>query len=296
MTFVLVLLAYAVRRVLDSGGRLDPDQFWRSLFHAGTRVRSGREARVWPGVLILLVPTLVLLLLSHWLRTSAWYPLAYPLDLVVLVLLLGMPGWSGRLQAYGEAWRRGDMAAAWHHVKDCLRERERGSANAPAELHLTLARRFMTTVFERYFLVLFWYVVGGIAVAVLVRGTLALRDHWPQSAARPGFGRAADVLAWLPVRLLALSFGLAGDLAGWLSRGRQMLGSLRSRPEEVLLQSADGALTGYALDPKRFERLHPEHWVSFGADSLLAIRNLLNRSLLIWICVFALLVIAGFTR
>lgn len=296
MTFVLVLLAYLVRRSLDTHGRLDPDAPWRGLFRTGARAPSGREARRWPGVLMVLGPALLLLALTHWLRGSSWYALAYPLDLLLLILLLGAPGWSGRLQAYGEAWRRGDMAAAWHHVKDCLRERERGSANAPVELHLTLARRFMTTVFERYFLILFWYVVGGIAVAVLVRGILALRDHWPQGAARPGFGRALDVLAWLPVRLLALSFGLAGDLAGWLSRGLQPLGSLRSPPEDVLLQSADSALTGYALDPKRFERLHPDQWLSFGQHSLTAIRNLLNRSLLVWICVFALLVIAGFTR
>ncbi len=296
MSFVLVLLAYVVRRALDGRGRLDPDALWRGLFHAGARAPSGREARVWPGVVIVLVPALVLLALAHWLRSSSWYALAYPLDLLVLVCVLGAPGWNGRLQAYGEAWRRGDMAAAWHHVKDCLRERERGAATAPAELHLTLARRFMTSIFERYFLILFWYVVGGIAVAVLVRGAMALRDHWPQGAARPGFGRAVDLLAWLPVRLLSLSFGLAGDLAGWLSRGRQTLGSLSHRPEDVLMQSADGALTGYALDPKRFERLHPEQWVAFGESSLTAIRNLLNRSLLVWICVFALLVIAGLTR
>lgn len=296
MTFVVVLLAYVVRRSLDSHGRLDPDAWWRALFHTGARVPSGRESRAWPGVLMVLLPALVLLVLMHWLRTSSWYALGYPIDLLVLVLLLGAPGWSERLQAYGEAWRRGDMAAAWHHVKDCLRERERGSANAPGELHLTLARRFMTSVFERYFLILFWYVVGGIAVAVLVRGALALRDHWPQGAARPGFGRAAEVLAWLPVRLLALSFGLAGDLAGWLSRGSRALGSWRSRPEEVLLHSADAALTGYALDPKRFERLTPEHWLAFGDNSLTAVRNLLNRSLLVWICVFALLVIAGVSR
>ncbi|MDX1635828.1 MAG: regulatory signaling modulator protein AmpE [Marinobacter sp.] len=296
MTFVVVLLAYMVRRALDSRERLDPDNPWRALFRSGARVPSGREARRWPGILLVLVPTLVLLVLSHWLRDSSWYALTYPLDLLILILLLGAPGWSGRLQAYAEAWQRGDMAAARHHVKDCLKERERGQANSPSELHLTLARRFMTTMFERYFLLLFWYVVGGIAVAILVRGTLALRDHWPQGAARPGFGRAADLLAWLPARLLSLSFGLAGDLAGWLSRGRPILVSLRSRPEEVLLQSADGALTGYALDPKRFERLHPDQWLTFGDNSLTAIRNLLNRSLLVWICVFALLVIAGFSR
>lgn len=57
--------------------------------------------------------------------------------------------------------------------------------------------------------------------------------------------------------------------------------------------SANGSLTGYALDPARFSQIHPDEWASFGERSLSAVRDLLNRSMLVWICLLALLVIAG---
>lgn len=296
MTLLILLLAYIVRRALDGADRLDPDRLWIRCIHAGSRKAPGKRWQRATGVALLAVPALGLIVLSHGLRDSSWSAMIYPLDFLILMLLLGAPGWSDRLAAYGEAWRRGDMNAAWHHVKNCLRERERGSATAPESLHLALSNRFMATVFERYFLIMFWYVVGGIGVAFLVRGTLALRDHWPERSARPAFGAVVSVLAWLPARLLSLSFGVAGDLAGWLSEGRRSVFSPAANHEKVLMTAANGALTGYALDPVRFARIHPEDWMNFGSLSLAAIRNLLNRSMLVWICALALLVIAGILR
>lgn len=294
MTFFVLLLAYVIRRRLDTTNRLDPDRVWqRYLGKGGQAFRAGQHARIWPGVLMIVVPALLLLLVSHQLRQSSWSLLAHGLDLIVLVLMLGASGWRDRLSAYTEAWRRGDMQAAWHHVKDSLPGSEAGAANAPQTLHLALCSRFMQTMFERYFLVIFWYVIGGIGVAILVRGVLALRDQWPQVQARPGFAAAADVLAWAPVRLLSLSFGLAGDLAGWLKEGWVGVLSWSFRPQTVLMNAADAALTGYALEPERFAQLHPGDWLDFGDRSLTAIRDLLNRSMFVWIGGLALLVIAG---
>lgn len=294
MTFVVLLLAYFIRRRLDAGNRLDTEVFWRRYLQMGYWVpAAGKEARVWPGVLMILIPALVLLLVTHQLRLFSWSLFAQSLDLIVLVLLLGSTGWRDRLMAYTEAWRRGDMQAAWHYVKDSLPGGEGSSANAPETLHLALCARFMQVMFERYFLLIFWYVIGGIGVALLVRGVLALRDHWPQVETRGGFALAADGLAWLPVRLLSLSFGLAGDLAGWLKEGWVGIVSWSFGPRAVLMNAADASLTGYALEPNRFAQLHPDDWMDFGDRSLTAIRDLLNRSMFVWIGLLALLVIAG---
>ena len=138
-----------------------------------------------------------------------------------------------------------------------------------------------------------WFVVAGLPAAILARGLVALAEHWPQAAARPRFARLAEYAAWLPARLVSLTFGIAGDLAGWLKVARRALVSGRARLAEVLMVSANGALTGYALDPDRFSRLHPDEWPRFGGNSLSAIRDLLNRTMLVWLCLLALLVIAG---
>merc|ERR1711964_378743 len=59
------------------------------------------------------------------------------------------------------------------------------------------------------------YAVGGIALAFLARGLVALAGQWPQAAARERYQRAARLIGWIPSRLLSCTFGLAGDLAGW---------------------------------------------------------------------------------
>lgn len=68
---------------------------------------------------------------------------------------------------------------------------------------------------------------------------------------------------------------------------------LHKNVADTLMISANGSLTGYALDPNRFSQMHPEEWADFGGRSLSAIRDLLNRSMLVWICALALLVIFG---
>jgi len=293
MALVIFLLAYVIRRRLDRLDKLNGDALWRAWFHRGTRAKAGQECSVGKGYGMVLLPAIVLTVLAFAAERAGFRLAIYPLEFVVLLLLMGAPGWKAVLQAYSEAWRRGDMQGAWHHVQDRLPAAERGAALSPDAMHLSVARTLMVSVFQRFFLVVFWYVVGGIGAALLARGIVALAEQWPQAGARPGFRKVADWVSWLPVRLLSCTFGLAGDLAGWSREVRRVIPGVRKSTSEVLMISANGSLTGYALDPARFSSVHPEDWPNFGGRSLMAIRDLLNRSMLVWICAIALLVISG---
>ncbi|MDF0752510.1 regulatory signaling modulator protein AmpE [Marinobacter sp. 71-i] len=293
MALVVFLLAYLVRRKLDAANAWSSERLWRSVFHSGSSVRAGSEAATWKGLIIITVPALLLAAGEWYLHVLGWRMAAYPLEFLLMVLLMGAPGWRPRLDVYRESWARGDMQAAWHHIRDSLPADEQGTAASPDEMHRVLSRTLMVSLFERFFLIAFWFVVGGIAAAFFARGVIALRDHWPQTAARPGFAALAEVVNWLPSRLLSFTFGVAGDLAGWMKEGKRVLFDVALKTDQVLMGAASAALTGYALDPERFSRIHPDEWADFGGRSLDAIRDLLNRSMLVWICVFALLVIAG---
>lgn len=295
MSLVVFLIAYVIRRRLDRADHLASDEIWRRWFHRWGRIEAGQERSVWRGALLVVLPSLALA--GAWaLSSEAGYRYAlYPLELVLMVVLMGAPGWRKVLRAYSDAWRRGDMQAAWHHVQERLPASERGAALSPEAMHLSVSRALMVSVFERFFLVVFWYAVGGIALAFLARGLVALAGQWPQAAARERYQRAARLIGWIPSRLLSCTFGLAGDLAGWSREIRKVFPGFGKKTADVLMISANGSLTGYALDPARFSELHPEEWPDFGGRSLSAIRDLLNRSMLVWICAFALLVIAGVT-
>lgn len=295
MVLVVFLLAYLLRRRLDTLDHLSGDRFWLRWFHKAAKVEAGQEQSLRSGLVLIVLPALLLGVVVYFLQSYRLGLLVYPLELLVLVLLMGAPGWRHTLRVYAEAWRRGDMQAAWHHVQHRLPAEDRGAALSPDAMHLALSRAFMHAMFQRFFFIAFWYVVGGIGLAVLVRGLVALSEQWPQAAARPGFRRLEEVMAWIPVRLLSMTFGVAGDLSGWLREIRTGHHDGKKSSDDILMFSANGSLTGYALDPERFSRIHPNEWVDFGGRSLSAIRDLLNRSMLVWICLMALLVISGWT-
>ncbi|EON90968.1 hypothetical protein MARLIPOL_16359 [Marinobacter lipolyticus SM19] len=293
MVLVVFLCAWLVRRRLDLSDSLSGDRVWRVWFRSARSSEAGREVEIRWGLVRVIVPALLLVGVVWAASIYGWRMSLYPLEFLLLLLLMGAPGWKPLLRAYSEAWSRGDMQAAWHHIQDCLPADERGQAISPDEMHLALSKKLLVAVFERFFLVAFWYVVGGIGLAFLARGLVALREHWPQAAARPHYARIAGLANWIPARLLACTFGLAGDLAGWLKDVRGVLFASGLAADQVLIRAANGALTGYALDPARFAQVHPDEWTAFGGRSLKAIRDLLNRSMLVWVCGIALLVIAG---
>ena len=293
MVLIVFLLAYLVRRKLDSSGHFSGDALWRAWFHRGSRVHAGAETSVGGGLALVLLPAFLSGLLEYLLSGYGLRWLVYPVEFIVLVAMMGAPGWKQVLRAYSDAWNRDDMQGAWHHVRDWLPIEERQEDSSAESMHLSLSRAFMVSIFERYFLVAFWFVVGGMPAAILARGLVALAEQWPQAAARPRFVRWAEWLAWIPARVVSITFGIAGDLAGWLSEAKGLLLAVRKPAGELLAESANSALTGYALDPERFLKVHPDEWSRFGSTSLGAVRDLLNRTMLVWLCAVALLVIAG---
>ncbi|WP_150914039.1 regulatory signaling modulator protein AmpE [Marinobacter halotolerans] len=293
MEFVVFLAAYVLRRRLDQANLFAADPLWRKGFSGAHTVSPGREAGLLRGLLLVALPAVLLVSIEIALRHSGWSFAVHPLALVLLLWMMGAPGLVEMLEQYATAWRNGDMQGAWHKVSHFLPPAERGAASSPEEMHRALSRTLVGVIFERYFAIAFWYVVAGIGGAFVARGLVALRDHWPHAAARSGFGRLADGVNFLPARLLALTFGIAGDLPGWLKTGKSAVFSLRGDPRQTLMSAANSALSGYELEPERFSELHHEAWPDFGDRSLAAIRGLMNRSMLVWICALALLVIAG---
>lgn len=293
MSFVVLLIAYGVRRLLDGAQEPGLDPVLRRLLAHAPGAEAGRESSPVLPFIMLLVCVVLVALVDIGLSRSSWWMLTWPLDLVVLIFAMGVPGWRNPIRAYGEAWRRGDAQAAWHHVNHLIPAEERGVASAPEQLHRSLAQQLILVVFERYFFLIFWYVLLGPAGVVWARLALAWRDHWPHPATRQPFARMVSLMAWIPARLLSFSFGIAGDLSGWLRQTRKKLLNPGIRSRDLLFMGANGALSSYSLDPERFASAHPDEWMDYGERSLRAVRDLLNRSMLVWICALALFAIGG---
>lgn len=294
MRLLVILVAWMVRRQLDAHGWLDPDQWQRRLFQYAPqeKVDARRGPLVW--VIPVYVLAVGLLGVATWgMSGISGGLLASFIALLLMVAATGMPGWREPLEDYGEAWREGDMQRAWHEVSHLLPVEQRGAALSPDVLHLEVASSLIHTTFERYFLGIFWYALLGPAGLAMILGALAVRNHYPSAPVRQRFSVWVDCLAWVPAWLLVLSFGIAGDLAGWLQELRPENRRPRESRPQWLVRAASGALSSYALDPRRFEQHHPESWSDYGHRSLLAVRNLLNRSMLVWLALLAVLAIMG---
>ena len=294
MRLLVIVLAWVLRRQLDARGRMDPAQWQRRLFqHAPSDRGDGRATPLFwliPGYVLVVT----LLAIVSW-GTGGFLGglVASLIALIFMVTAMGMPEWRNLLEEYGQAWRAGEMQRAWRAVSHLLPADRRGSALSPEVLHLELAAAFIHTSFERYFLPLFWYALLGPAGLLLILVALAIRDHYPSTMVREVFRSWVDRLAWAPGWLLSFSFAIAGDLSGWLSeKGYRRCSPGESR-YECLLRGAGAALSSYALDPARFEQHHPQDWPDFGDRSLTAVRNLLNRSMLVWLALLAVLAIMG---
>lgn len=294
MRLFVIVLAWVLRRRLDARRRMEPEQWQRRLLqHAPGDRGDGRPGPLRWVIPIYAVAVGMLGVVTWGLSGIVGGLLASAVALVLMVTATGMPGWHEPLQAYGEAWRSGQMQQAWQAVNHLLPAAKRGAALSPDVLHLEVAKSFIHTTFERYFFGLFWYAVLGPAGLLLIVGALAVRNHYPSAPVRESFTSWVNLLAWAPAWLLSFSFGIAGDLTGWLSeQGYRKCRPGESHPE-CLLRAANGALSSYALDPARFEQHNPESWPDYGDRSLKAVRKLLNRSLFVWFALLAVLAIMG---
>jgi len=294
--FLIILVGAILRRRMDARRQGDPDRVLRQLI---ARVPSAwvRYPR-W----VLAVPALLCIVLGAadiYAMHRTWFLIWLPVELLLLVGAMGNPGWHDSLKAYAQAWQRHDIQSAWHHVRHLVPASRQGLATTPERLHLILASRLLVTTFDGYFLIVFWFALTGPAGAVFVRLLMALRDHWPEADGRSRFAAVYAWLAWAPMHLLSMTFALSGDFSGWVARHHRhpaadVVDSTGADPTEATLFSgANGALSSYSLEPERFASLHPDEWQDYGRRSLAAVRDLLNRSMLVWIGFLALLAIAG---
>lgn len=292
MKLPIILIMLLLRRHLDARQALDLAPFWRKFFSRFPAPAKGLTQ--WLPVLVVLLAAGGLFVLDLLAARTGFSWLLLACALAFLLLFGGVPAWRAPMQAYGEAWRRGDMQAAWHHVRHLLPPERRGEALAPDRLHALLSRELVYAIFSRYFLLISAFALGGSGLVLLVAGLQVLRDHFP---AQPVRHHAQSLLAWLewiPVRLLALTFALAGDFGGWLAHGRSRSLGLAESARAVLNRSAEGALRSFELDSARLGMTRIQDWPEYGERSLLATRDLLNRSLYLWIGLLSLLAIGGY--
>lgn len=210
--------------------------------------RSGRAGLLLGGLGVVLlagIPT--------GLAGLAWVLLEGPglwlLEVGLLWLALGWRSLETHALAVSEPLARGDLAGARRAVamlvsRDSEALDESGVAVAATESSLENGA-------DAVFASLFWFAVAGLPGLVLHRLVNTLDAMWGyRTAGYRDFGRGAarldDLLNWLPARLTALSYALAGQTRRALSCWRHQAGAWTS-PNAGPVMAAGAAALGLRL-------------------------------------------------
>lgn len=209
MTFLGILLALALERVLGHYA------WWGRpvLFLGYLRVLRTLLPfpKFWASGLspwLILAPPLVVLYYAHSLIASPFVDVL--VSGTVLLFCLGPRDLAEDVHSLLEARARGDVEAALQ----LSRALQRGPHADPTQR--TLIGALFIQSHERMFGILLWFFAGGPVGALLYRLVSrmprALNEYTPDSRAVRTAETLHDILAWVPARMTALLYGLAGSL------------------------------------------------------------------------------------
>lgn len=285
MTLISALLGIAADRLLTP---LDEYRNYDRFLSYVDWMRGGLSGSAWDNV-----GGLAVVLLPVWLTigvlqvlTSDWLfgLVGLVFYLVVFVYCLGPRDLAVDVETYCEVCESSDAALRQRAAGRLLRGEQAPADTADCARRMT--RAVLVEASDRLFAVLFWFALLGPLGAVAYRSAAVL---YYQRQEQGSFGDSIAwlyaVLLWLPARLLALGFALSGHFDAALVGWRQ---AHRDNPQGAAGSEQVLALTGSAalgLDSAAAE--------SDIASSVRAAMRLVWRTLVVWLVVLSLLVLAG---
>lgn len=281
MTLIGILIALGLERVLGQFPGWGRPVLFLAYVHGALRLsHSASLWRYWTTPLILIVPPVVLV---YWVGGRIGNPfvdLAW--SAAILVLCLGPRDLAEDVHALLEARNRGDESA----VVSLSRTLQRGPQ--PDASNRSLLGALFIQSHERLFGVLLWFFLLGAPGAVAYRLASRLPRIMLETAADTPAQRTADLLhnalAWLPARITAMIFGLAGSLDDAIREWRR----LASGPRHEWRSHTWAILAEVSAASLRMEEEDGASVVPATLDACLAeVLRMQTRALLILLAFFA---------
>lgn len=317
MTFLVILLALLINHYWQRDTALFRDEWFVSVQRGlRARVQALHPEQPEPGPLypfaLLCLPPLLLIALLFAVQGVLLGSVTLLIHVALLLVLFDRVNLRSFTEAYLNRWRSGDFEAAFLLLQERWGQLVLDNAGDRDAVHEQFCRYIVSSSFERLFAVVFWYLVLGPAAALLYHVTVLYRSRGVQdhdSDAGRLVLRLGYLLEWVPARLLALTFSLAGDFVAAFGRLRELwLDTDRSAVSLVLacaLAAAGSAQRtlfvkespqGDSIDTVLIEsdeaggHAHAALHSAQQAQDMLA---LLQRSQVIWVTLLAVLAVYG---
>jgi len=295
MEFLAALIAVMLVQLWGSGAPVHRDGWFLQWSRwCASRSVLGSALTLLP-VVVISVPVFAVLI-AYYGIADQWWGLP-KLALLVLILLysLGRGDFRKATESYAQAWRAGDAEAARHLLRefDCAL-REVPPDSTPA-LHAQARSRIAYRGFERMFAVLFWFTVAGPALALVYRLAFLYRHRVVCADTSedngPAVARADQLLVlfeWLPARALGISFAVVADIRDGMRTWIELLWRYGNAPI-AYLDTMCSTVSGFDDPAVMLADSHDEAaFLAKADDELRQIQVLLNRALVLWLAMMAL--------
>ena len=310
MSFLVILISLMINYLwLKDFDRFDDSWFFR--FRSRVEALCGRIQALrlrWVAALLLIygIPLAILIALLFMLSGRFFGLPVMALHILVLLIAFDRTQPGHLAKEFLQRWSAGDEEACALYLQ---KELDLADDEAPTDcesLSEFFSQQFVYLFFERMFVMFFWYMLTGPIGILAAYITYQLRDshHEDQPEAQVSFvALLVSILEWLPVRLVALTFSLAGNFVRCFESLLESLWTFERNPQtaSMLYGYARCALTGLVDAECEDGSCDDEGRSEGGADDLSArqqkareisaLVSLLERSQAIWLVALALITI-----
>ena len=312
MHFLIILIAIAV---LESNGQLAFIQrdLWVQKWHrALAKLPALKNSGLLKVAVYVLVPVIALQLVLWYLGSGGNGILVFLLELGVLLYCLGRGDLSAQIAVLESDIQRSDLQAAFHDAAVFNIGHRAVSADSAEGLFRELAATLPYRLFERSFVVVFWFFFLGAPLALAYR-LLALHGDMQlgetevlldeDQAGDEDIAEALEAavpnqankllwyLEWVPVRFLALTLGLMGDFSQAISPLKELVFCPKTSTADVLRLCVLGALNRQSSGVSQEPDVASSDTVALAQVG--EIVALFRRSMTGWLVVIALLVLTS---
>ncbi|MFK7865149.1 MAG: regulatory signaling modulator protein AmpE [Pseudohongiellaceae bacterium] len=305
MNFLVILCCLAINYLwLKDFDRFDDGWFFRFRceIESAFKAKQEQSSASWVVIAAIIygVP-LVILVAALMLVSEIGFGIPI-MVLHILVLLIAFdrtqPGkLASQFLAY---WREADYEGAKLYLGEELKGGELDDIKDPSELLDYFSKKLIYRCFEKMFVMFFWYMVAGPAAVLLSYISYQMRDsHGKDQDPRlvKMVAVSIGILEWIPMRLLALTFSLAGNFVQCFETVKETFWnfSLDHDNAELLYSYSGCALAGFTelKDEAKVGLSEQEMDTVNGASRVAALQALLERSQAIWLVVLALITVFG---
>ena len=294
MNLVALILGLVIERLVTNLLHLREPRWFDPYFDSGFgHVQKLSGVFAYLGAIVLVLLPVVPVLLIIYAFGDTLFSLPY-LAFAVLVLLisLGPRDLGDDVDEYCRALEEDDQEKAASAAKALL---EKELPLDPVELSRAVQEAILVQANNRMFGVVFWFMVLGPAGAWLFRVADLIRRRAAFEAARDEDGmlglasylvvvrRIHGILAWLPARLLALGYALAGSfedaVSDWRGYYENCADQFFEVNDDVVACAGCGAL-----------QVREEQSAVTGARNAM---SLVMRTLFVWVFFISVLTLAG---